>query len=239
MVTKRAYALPDLWAYNVFFRKELRAVYYDGYQVVYQNLIDPLAALLRYRLKEKNQNTVLITGRTGSGKSTIGVQLCQAIDKTFDIERDYVYTAEDLKQKLKDPTSCPVSLLDEGSVSLNSYNSQRKDDKRLTILLDTARVLGKTNVICMPEMDDLNKRVRQNHIDFLLKCPVVSPIPGFDKRGFYTIYSHEYRDWGRDWWKPVGTSIFGPMEAQLAKRYDKIKLAHLMPLLEEFTEEEA
>lgn len=231
--------LPDYWGYNLFFGEELRIVYGDSpYNIVYHNLLKPFAKLLRSRLKKHHQNTVLITGHTGSGKSTIGVKLCKEIDRTWDVGRDYVYSSKDLKRKLKDPNSCPVSLLDEGSVSLNSYNSQKTDDKRLTILLDTARVLGKTNVICMPNMNDLNKRVRANHIDFLIKCPVTSPVPGFDARGFYTIYSHEYREWAADWWRPVGTSIYGPMEKELAEEYNKIKLAHLLPLLEQFTQEE-
>lgn len=230
--------LPDLWGYNNYFGKELRIVYADGpNNIVYHNLLKPFAKLLRGRLKKKYQNTILITGHTGSGKSTIGVQLCYEIDKHFDIEKDYVYGSKDMKRKFKDPNACPVSLLDEGSVSLNSYNSMRSDDKKLTILLDTARVLGKTNVICMPEMGDLNKRVRHNHIDFLIKCPVKSPIPGYDARGFYTLYSHEYREWASDWWMPIGTSIFPPMDKEVAEKYDRIKLAHLMPLLDEFTEE--
>ena len=225
-----------LLAYNTFFKQELPVYYTDGYSIVYDDLLHPLAKLLKKRIKDHHQNTILIEGRTGSGKSTIGVELCQMIDKRWSLENDYVYGSKDLKQKLRNPGSSPVSLLDEGSVSLNSYNSQKTDDKMLTILMDTWRSLGKTTVICMPNRNDLNKRVRINHLDFLIKCPVNSPVPGKKPRGFFTIYIHEYRDWADDWWKPIGTSRFDKMDRKTQEEYDRIKLDHQMSLIEKYVE---
>lgn len=224
--------------YNDYFKRELPVYYADDYEVVYADLLPAFARILKRNIKDHHQNTVLIEGRTGSGKSTIGVKLCQLLDSEWSLDNDYIYGIGDLKRKLRYPGSCPVSLLDEGSVSLNSYNSQKSDDKMMTVVMDSWRSLGKTTVICMPNRNDLNKRIRINHVDYLLKCPSKSPVPGKSPRGFYTIFVHEYRDWGEDWWKPVGTSRFTRLDKATQKTYDAIKLSHLESLLNKFTEDD-
>lgn len=225
-------------AYNSYFKRELPVYYVDDYVVVYDDLLSPLAKLLKTRIKAHYQNTILIEGGTGSGKSTIGVQLCQMVDKNWSLAEDYVYGSEDLKNKLAKPNTSPVSLLDEGSVSLNSYNSLRADDKMLTVLMDTWRSLGKTTIICIPNRNDLNKRIRTNHIDYLIKCPAQSPIPGRKARGFCELYIHRYRDWGDDWWKPIGLTRFPKLDRKTQAEYDKIKLSHQMDLIDKFVEAE-
>lgn len=227
--------VPRLLAYNNYFKKELPVYYADEYgTVVYEDLLRPLANVLKKRIKKGNQNTILIEGRTNSGKSTIGVQLCMLLDSGFDLEKDYIYSQMDLKKKLRDPTSSPVSLLDEGSVVLNSYNSQRKEDKSMTILMDAWRVKKKTMVICMPSSRDLNKRIKNNHLDYMIKCPVTSPIPGRDPKGFADLYIHEYRDWGNDYWKPIGSTIFSKMDRKTQRKYDRIKEGHVDELIDAY-----
>ena len=223
-----------LKGYNRFFRKELPIYYLSDDVIVYDDLLPALARHLKKNIKDKKQNGVLIVGHTGSGKSTIAVKLCQLLDPDWSLQEDYIYGLSDLKKKLRNPGSSPVSLLDEGSVSLNSYNSQKTEDKMMTIIMDSWRSLGKTTVICMPNSSDLNKRISRNHIDYLIKCPALSPVPGKPARGFYTIFKHEYRDWGKDWWKPIGTSRFSKLDAPTQKKYDEIKNEHLFELLDRF-----
>lgn len=228
--------VPKIYGYNRFFKQELPVYYVDEEVTVYDDLLTPLAKLMKANVANQHQNTVLIEGRTGSGKSTIGVTLCQLLDKEWNLDNDYIYSAGDLKRKMKNPGACPVNLLDEGSVSLNSYNSQRADDKMMTVLMDTWRALGMTTIICMPNRDDLNKRIRNNHLDYLLKCPVYPPVPGESSRGFFILHVHEFRDWGKDWWKPVGISRFKKLDRKTQKQYNKIKLEHLNALTKKFTE---
>lgn len=225
-----------IYAYNKYFQEELPCYYVDDRVVVYDDLLRPLAKRMKKRIKNQNQNTVLIEGRTGSGKSTIGVTLCQLLDSKWNLDTDYIYGSADLKRKLDKPNACPVNLLDEGSVSLNSYNSQKADDKMMTVLMDTWRSKGMTTIICMPNRNDLNKRIRNNHLDYLLKCPVASPVPGEAPRGFFVLYTHEYRDWGGDWWQPVGISRFTKMDKETQTQYNRIKLEHQDRLIRKFVE---
>lgn len=225
-----------IYGYNRFFKEWLPLCYTDGETDVYDDLLTPLAKKMKANIADQHQNTALIEGRTGSGKSTIGVRLCQLLDKRWNLDNDYIYGVSDLKKKMKNPGACPINLLDEGSVSLNSYNSQKADDKMMTVLMDTWRSKGMTTIICMPNRNDLNKRIRNNHLDYLIKCPVYSPIPGQPSRGFFILYVHEFRDWGNDWWRPVGISRFQKLDKKTQKQYNKIKLEHQEQLIEKFVE---
>lgn len=227
-------------AYNKYFGCELPIVYSDASGlVVYKDLLKPFAKTLKARIKDNHQNTILIEGRTGSGKSTAAIELCYLLEPKWSLEDNYIYSANDLKKKLKNQDNCsPISLLDEGSVSLNSNNSQRTDDKRLTVLMDTCRSLGWTTLICIPNRNDLNKRIRENHIDFLIKCPNEPVIPGYSKRGFCTLYAHVYRDWCSDYWHPIGITIFNKMDKKTQTLYEKIKKEHQMELINKFIDED-
>ena len=132
-----------------------------------------------------------------------------------------------------------MSLIDEGSVALNSLNSQRADDKYLTVAFDTLRSFGMTTLIAIPNLRHLNKRIVENHIDFLIGCPVSAPIPGADPRGFCDIYVHKFRDWRLDYWDLIGHTKFKPMTPKRARIYEDIKLKHQMEFLDDFINAEA
>lgn len=227
------------YAYNRYFKQELPIVacYNNAQNVIYADLLKPFAKTLKARIKAHRQNVVLAEGPTGSGKSTVLVNLALEINADWDINSNYVYSVDDFKRKLKEPLkSDPVSLIDEGSVALNSMNSQRKDDVLLTVAFDTLRSFGLTTLIAIPNKRHINKRIIENHVNFLIKCPVTSPLPGYDPRGFATIYVHEFRDWGLDYWRPIGTTLFNRMASKVADDYEQIKLKHQLQFLESFTE---
>lgn len=228
-----------IYAYNPYFKKELPIVacYNNGQNVIYEDLLKPFAKVLKNRIKAHRQNVILAEGATGSGKSTVLVNLALEINPNWDITENYIYSVDDFKKKLKNPLhSDPVSLIDEGSVALNSMNSQRKDDVLLTVAFDTLRSFGLTTLIAIPNRRHLNKRIIENHVNYLIKCPVTSPLPGYDPRGFATIYIHEFRDWGLDYWRPIGTTIFNKMASKVAGDYEQIKLNHQLTFLQAFTE---
>lgn len=141
---------------------------------------------------------------------------------------------EDLKNKLSDPNSSPISLFDEGSISLNSNNSMRNDDKMLVALFDTMRSLGWTSVICIPSIDSLNKRIREYHMDYQLICPAMPLISGYDTRGFGQIFEHRLRNFGRPYNKLIATTLYKPLPPRIDAEYQRIKREHQDRLIQQF-----
>lgn len=221
---------------------ELIGSYMDGGTVrgIYSDITEAFAAVLARNIKAKHQNVVVVDGHTGSGKSNFAIGLCLAMDKDWDLEKNYIYSVADLRRKLRDPDANPISLFDEGSISLNSNNSQRRDDKLLVALFDTMRSRGWTTIICCPSMFDLNKRIRDHHVDYRCVCPPRAPIRGYEARGFVKLYKHVYREWGKSYWDLMGTGIFDRLKPRYLKRYEAIKKAHQDELLRSFiyTDEE-
>ena len=225
-----------IYAYNEYFKKELPivATYDNGTKAIYSDLLKPLAKRLNSRSAGgKKQNVILIEGRTGSGKSNVGIQLCMAMDKNWKIGPNYIYSLKDFSAKLKHPelSQSKISLVDEGSVVLNSMNSQRKEDVLMAMAFDTLRSFGLSTVICIPNRKHLNKRIVENHIDFLIKCPTHSPVSGYSPVGMYELYSHEYRDWGRDYFHPIGMSLCNCISPDVDREYQRIKREHQMEFL--------
>lgn len=229
--------------YNEHFREYLPILAeYDRYgeiTPIVDGGLDVLAKRLKIRSKKDYQNVVEINGGTGSGKSTAAIQLCKLLDANWDLETNYIYTVKDLKVKLKNwKTASPISLMDEASVILNSLDFMSKDSKDIVMLFDTMRCLNWTTILCIPDHNSLNKRIRDFHIDYRLICPNKALIPGYDKRGFVEVHYHRRSDFGKSYDPCVMTTIFDDLKPRERKQYDKIKLQHLMERMDKFVQEE-
>ena len=84
----------------------------------------------------------------------------------------------------------------------------------------------------------MNKRVLANHVDYLIKCPAKTMINGEDRRKFATLFKHEYRDWGKDYWKPIGRTKCDKVDKNTWEQYNRVKMAHLDVLIDDFIEED-
>ena len=185
---------------------------------------------------------IVIEGDTGSGKSTIGIEiayaLADALGVKFDLKKDMVYALDDLWDKLDDPDASPISLLDEGSVSLNSLNSRRSGDRDAVVLLDTMRSRGWTTIIVLPSIKNLNASVRRVHVNYVIECSSIdNPFVKGYTRGFFEVKdrreSKKRRNDPDPWWNVLFTGIFSPLEPDIDKEYQAIKLGRQMGLIED------
>ena len=221
-----------VFAYSTFFKCECEvARELPNGDVLYKDLLTPLANYIKDSVKGgNNQIVVLVVGRTGSGKSNDAIQLCTKIDPCWQINGNYIYSNYDFTKKLKairnGEKPSLVNLFDEGSVALNSMNSMRKEDNTITVAFDTLRSFGMVSVICIPNERHLNKRMGENHLDFMIKVPNVPPIKGYGMKGFANLYVHRYRDWAEPYWDPIGTTLVEKVPVKVWKEYSKIKLEH-------------
>lgn len=199
---------------------------------VYSDTFDLLVDDLVKRSKNDQQNVVLCEGPTGSGKSTLAILLATALAKrlgvTFDLDKDYIYGATDMWAKLDVEDASPVSLIDEGTLSLNTMNFRRKDDTDLVVLFDTMRSRHWTTFICAPNIRQINPTVRRLHIDYKLECsgPDNQFIKGYE-RGFFEVtnkvFSRKKRYDPDPYWNVLTTGIFGTLPTEIDRKYQKIK----------------
>ena len=210
--------------------------YKGGDYWIYSDLMTALARTLKQRIKQKHQNVILVVGPTGSGKSTCALNLIYAMDPDWNIAENYVYSAEDLARKLKyRATASKITLYDEGSVSLNSLNSIRRSDNMQVVLLDTCRSLGWTTIICIPSINDLNKRIRDHLIDYVLVCSNKPLDPRLEARGFFELYKPGRDTWAKStYYHLIGAGTYKKIEGKKAELYDRIKYQHQMALIGDF-----
>lgn len=232
-----------VYAYNKFLECELPVVATfrrkDGLHCVYNEVIPAFADVLRRRIEDDRQNVIAVTGETGSGKSSFAIQMCYAMGgKRWDLRSNYIYDVNDLKAKLDRARPSPISLFDEGSISLNSNNSMRGDDKMLVALFDTMRSRHWTTFICIPDIGMLNKRIREVHVDYVCRCPIQSVISGYDPRGFIQIYKRIRREWSDGYDKLIATGIYPPLDKKTERLYGAVKASAQARLIDQFVTSE-
>lgn len=218
--------------YKTFFgRKE--GIYSDAY--------DDLIKRLAQRIKDDLQNVIVIEGETGSGKSAMALNLCLDLARElkvgFDLEHDYVYSADDLWKKLGREDSNVISLMDEGTVTISSNNAMRASDKQIATLFDTMRSKHWTTVICTPNLNRLNSVIRKDHTEFKIRCASKNKplIRGYG-RGFFECRRAVRNEFGKDEprWYMMYAGIFGDYPPMLRDEYLHIKEMHQDQLMRQY-----
>lgn len=227
--------------YNARMHCDMHALmpYKDDEYCIYSDMLKVLARQLKGRLKKKYQNVIVVCGPTGSGKSTLALRLIYELNPDWDIRDNYIYDVSDLARKLKHKeTADKISLYDEGSVSFNSLNHARKGDKEQVVLLDTCRSLGWTTVICIPSFYDLNKRIRDHLVDYVLMCPSKPLRFGLETRGFFEVFKPHREPWAKStYFECQGAGVFDKLTGAIAEEYQAVKFEHQMRLLDQFTKD--
>lgn len=199
---------------------------------IYYDALGAFAKLIKKRSRDKYQTTVFIAGSTGSGKSNIGINICRAIEENWDVELNYVLKKKKLFERILSEDSSKVVLIDEGSLMLNSKNGMRNDDKSIEQLFDIIRSWARITVICAPDENRVNHAIVESHVDFMLKVPEESPIPGVDRRGFVDIYVKKRRDWGKPAYIYKATILVDKLGPRVDAKYQKVKKATQREFLE-------
>ena len=198
---------------------------------VYSDATDVFVKHLADRIKNNQQNVIVVDGDTGSGKSTFAIQLCYALAKkqkvNFNLNEDYIYSLGDLMKKLDGQCNNPISLFDEGSLLLNSKSSQRREDMSMVALFDTMRSRGWTTVICIPSINQLNKTVRTVHADFLCHCssPTRPIVPGIGRGIVEFNYAKrsQFAKGEDPYWYLCYTGVFRELPPEIDAEYQPIK----------------
>lgn len=192
------------------------------------DILPVFAKHLKKRCKGgRRQNLVSITGDTGSGKSTLGIALAMAMDPEWDIDEGYIYEDEDLKDRVRRNLDGAIMLMDEGTVTINAHDHNKKEVKQIGVIFDTMRSLGWTVFICSPRLSQISKTVRDVHIAYLIRIPrtgrmnIYYPKRGEFKSGIY--------------WQLVARGPFPDIDGDVAKKYKAIKRQRQEAYLSQFS----
>lgn len=208
----------------------------DGEIPIYSNTITGLAKKIKRRINSNNQAVVVISGGTGTGKSTLALQLIRALDKGFSLEDVYIYEPKDLAQKIAKGSTQNINWYDEGSVTLNSLETTSKKGRKFAQFFDTMRFQGYISIICIPSSAEVNKRIMK-HLDILIECPENAPIWGFYNKGFFSVIERTYHKSGKYWDDTINIGIFKNVPKKLRVEYEAIKKEHAHRFAQAFVEE--
>lgn len=213
----------------------MRKYYRSGMWVgIYSDAFDVFVKVLAKRIKNHQQNVIHVAGGTGSGKSTLTIRLCYALAKrlgvSFDLDKDYIYSVDDLWNKLQDPNASPISLIDEAALVLNSKRSQSSDSVDIVNLFNTMRSRGWSTFLVSPDLNQINKDVRVTHVDYSLYCSSEddSFLPGFG-RGFFEISKKSKPRFSKKsggdgiYWVLLATGVFKELPKKIDEKYQPIK----------------
>lgn len=108
---------------------------------------------------DNNQHhMVLVCGKIGKGKSTLGLQLCSVIDSSFNMER-VCYVPPHLFGRLATCKYAEANIVDEGGNFFKSRNSMTKLGRDIGQAFQLVRDLRQVLVVCYDEPEKLDKEL--------------------------------------------------------------------------------
>ena len=190
---------------------------------LYDGLLAQLAEDMRDNLRGGYDNVAVVEGPEGSGKSNLAYQLCLAVDPTFDLNEQYVYSFDDLRDKLRaGDDHGSVYWLDEASNVANNREWQSQDNRSMISLLEMMRSRGWTLVMCIPHHERLDVYIRDYRIRYLIRCePMTFAAAGHRDRGFFEV--RKRNPYGT--MRLIGYGEYDPIPDGPKKTYEQLKLS--------------
>lgn len=226
-------AIPGEAVRNPFFNSKMYAIAYyrNDQRAIYSDLLPKFVSHIKKRNQKHWQNIIVITGKPGSGKSNLMLQIAMALYPDIDMEKALIYSNQDFRRRLKAILNGEdvgkINLFDEGSVILNAMNARRSDDNGIVTLLEILRSWEMTTIICIPAYKRLNKALRTNLVDYWIQCPRQPLVEGYKSRGFYEIYTPTESEWtDNTYWNCIGAGVYGPLRPEVDEVYQSIKMQH-------------
>ena len=130
----------------------------------YQWSMEELVSLLNETAKRDKDNLIPIDGATGSGKSTLGLKMCLAGCSWFDMEKDILYSREELIEWVTTAKPGSWALADEAVNMLFKRDFAAKAQRFLLRILDMCRDRNLTILMCIPNFWALDSHVRQGRV---------------------------------------------------------------------------
>lgn len=157
---------------------------------LYEDLLDRVVEEMHENIEKDLDNIVCIWGGEGSGKSSLAYQLGKRLDPDFDLEKSYVYSFDDLLEKINtlDDDHNAIFWLDEATNISNNRDWMRSDNKAFITMLEMFRSRHWTLMFCIPEYDRLDVYLREQRIRFAFHVQWLSwEFDREKKRGYFHL----------------------------------------------------
>ncbi|HDK42506.1 MAG TPA: hypothetical protein ENG87_03945 [Candidatus Pacearchaeota archaeon] len=181
-------------------------------------------------------NLVLVDGLTGAGKSTIAMKACRKGCKWFDMEKDVLYSREDVINWVSTTKPGSWGVADEVINVLFKREFAAKQQKFLIKVLDMCRERNLTLFMCIPNFWAIDKHVLDGRVRLRIHIartglafmwkPSNSP---FTQDRWYRYYNEKVC-WKWDQYPNarktkgfLGFLRFGDLEVKEKEKYLKIK----------------
>lgn len=201
---------------------------------VYSDGLDTLVKLILERIRADQQTIIHIGGATGSGKSSLGLNLAwklsRALKQKWNLATDYILTASDLSYRIHYGRDTGVLLMDEAYTTLASVRGMTRESNDIVSLFTVMRSKHFTTIMCSPTIERISPNVRQNFVDFRIECssPQGSWVPGYG-RGLFQVYVPTTATFSKNaepWWELILTGVFRDYPPELREPYLKAKAMH-------------
>ncbi len=119
--------------------------YNDGSKCWYHGELWPILETMKAKIWDKHQNVVLITGRTGTGKSEFAIGCAKYVDPNFTLENIFWSTEELINVAASKENIFPPGtafIFDEAREGTQSLNAMTETNRKMGLFLDTIRSRG-------------------------------------------------------------------------------------------------
>lgn len=201
-------------------------------------ILDGMIAEMEYSVANSFDNVILISGREGSGKSSLAYHICMNYDPNFTMENGYIYNFEEFLDALRNGEEKGRTFwLDEASNIASKHDWMKSDNKAFIQILEMFRSKGYTLIMCIPSEDRIDSYIRSFRARFKIRCKIRAwNDRDTPKRGYYELYRVVPQDYGNAYNELVGYGKFPPMPIAADRMYQAIKSEAQKRKLDEIAE---
>ncbi|WP_456416674.1 hypothetical protein [Methanocaldococcus sp.] len=188
---------------------------------------------LRSRLKRKSNNVIFIGGEHGLGKSYTALQLALELDKTFDIEKQIVYSNKDFVKLCNwfhdNGLWGKVVIYDEFGGGANAYNWYDESNKLLDEYLQKFRYLRLTVIFTARDVKDAITRARKRYTHLInmtdvQQCEIYRLKTHYDIEKDKLVTQTEKYEFEDDHNKYIIKNWYVPsIDNKIAEKYEEIR----------------
>lgn len=197
----------------------------------FDGLLDCMVRDMRDRVTVHYDNLVMINGKVGTGKSTIGYDAAKLYDPHFDLEEGYIYDWGQLIDKAADGEiqSGKAYILDEGTRISNNRKGMTKSGRNFIEFLETNRFKEATFFYVIPKFARADSYLKSDRITHRFVTKSLSwEHSKVKSRGFFKAklpIDSDMDDDSTDYmaFKDVGYGKFKELPPEIQKIYDRLK----------------